>query len=130
MTRVRELPPLVLPHIAEPLSAPGVFAMTRSLRIRGIEHQLDVRIGQPLTTVLSAFGASLRGWMREAVGRVQHDFHEYAEPLRVFIEKERAAPAGATDPRGSDAGAIRGDLVALARICGEAPLGNSARETP
>jgi len=59
--------------------------------------------------------------MRDAVGHVQKDFHEYAEPLRVFIERERATPISSNDPRGDESGAIREDLAALECVSCDGP---------
>ncbi|MCX6538361.1 MAG: dynamin family protein [Acidobacteria bacterium] len=127
LSRVRELPALVLPEVTRPLVVPGLAAVTRSLRIRAIERQLDAQIGQSLAAALSAFGVGLRGWMRDAVAEVQNGFHEYAEPLRTYIERTRATMPGSGDSSGTDVRAIREDLAALDRICGDGPPGDEAR---
>jgi len=126
LSRVRELPALVLPEVTTPLSAPGVLAVTRSLRIRAIERQLEAQIGQSLVAALSTFGVGLRGWMRDAVAEVQNQFHQYAEPLRVYIERTRSANVGSVDPSGADVRAVREDVAALDRICGDGPPGDQA----
>ena len=126
--RVRELPALVLPEVTTPLAAPSILAFARSLRIRAIERQLEAQIGQPLAAALSAFGVGLRGWMRDAVAEVQTGFHEYAEPLRVSIERARSKIPESADSDGANARAIQEDLAALDRVCGDEQPDDQARK--
>jgi GTP-binding protein EngB required for normal cell division len=130
LSHVRELPALVLPEVATPLAAPGVFAITRSLRIRAIERQLEAQIGQLLAAALSAFGAGLRRWMREAIAEVQNGFHEYAEPLRVLIEQTGPAISASGDSGGAAARAIEEDLAALDLVCSDVPSPGHVRPVP
>ncbi|MCX6543460.1 MAG: hypothetical protein NTV05_03485 [Acidobacteria bacterium] len=125
--RVRELPALVLPEVTTPLTAPGISAITRSLRIRAIERQFEAQIGQSLAEALSAFGVGLRGWMRDAVTAVQNGFHEYAEPLRVSIERQRFMIRDSPDSSGTDAHAIQEELAALDRVYGDEQPDDQAR---
>ena len=125
--RVRELPALVLPEMSTPLSAPGFFAVTRSLRMRAIERQLDAEIGHSLTAALSAFGASLRRWTRDAVAEVQNSFHQHAEPMRVYLERIGAASHGSPDTDDAELRSIKDDVAALDRACGDGLMGSETR---
>lgn len=116
MGRVRELPALVLPATAKPLSAPGVFAINRSLRLRAIGRQLQYYIGDSLAVALSTFGAGLMAWARDGVVELQNGFHRYAEPLRVYLEQLGPATPGPSRSGDAELRSISEDLAALERV--------------